>query len=66
MRLLCKYSNIPSAMFYSTITEEILRICRTTSSKNDFLSSVRELMSRTKKQGAEINNISKALSKIIF
>ena len=61
VRLPYKYSNIPSKMFYSTISAEILRICRATSSYNDFLSSV---YSCIKKQGAEVNNVIKALSKI--
>ena len=66
MRLPYKYSDISCKMFYSTISAEILGICRATSSYNDFLSSVHKLISRAKKPGAEINNIIKALRKMIF
>ena len=53
-------------MFYSTMFTEFLRICRATSSYDDFNLSVHRLISLMKKQSAEINNIIKALSKIIF
>ena len=37
-------SNIPSKMFYSTISAEVLRICRATSKFSDFLDSVKKLI----------------------
>ena len=52
-------------MFYVTIFADILRICRTTSSYNDFLSDVHRIISHMKK-GTEIDNIIKALSKMMF
>ena len=64
MRLPYNYSNIPSIIL--TISAEILKISRATSSYNDFLSSVHRLTNCMKKQRAVINNIIKALSKMIF
>ena len=61
-----KYNNMPSKMFYSTISAKIWRICRATPSYKDFLSSVHRLMSPMKKQGDEVNDIIQALSKMIF
>ena len=56
---LLKYFNL-------TTSAKNLRICRAISSLNDFLLSVHTLISRMKKQGAELNNIIKVLSKMIF
>ena len=66
MRLRNKHSSIHSKMFYSTIFTEISRIFRAAFSYNDFYSSNHTLISCIKKQGAEINIVIKALSKIIF
>ena len=47
-------SNMPSTMFYSTITAEVLRICRTTLKFSDFKNSVEKLLVRMTKQGAKV------------
>ena len=65
MRLPHRYSNIPTKLFYSTIPVEILKICRATSSYNEFFSSVYRLISHMKKQGSKINVIN-ARSKMTF
>ena len=66
VRLPYRYSNIASKIFYLTISAEILRICRATSSYYDFISSVYRLISQMTKQGAKINNIIKALRQMLF
>ena len=48
-----RQSNIPSKMFYSTISAEVLRICRATSNLSDFVDSVKKLLKRMIKQGAQ-------------
>ena len=46
-------SNMPFKMFYSTISAEIIRICRVTSNFSDFVDSVKKLLKRIIKQGAK-------------
>ena len=46
-------SNMSSKMFYSTISAEVLRICRATSNFSDFVDSVNKLLKRMIKQGAK-------------
>ena len=46
-------SNISSKMFYSSISAELLRICRACSLYSDFLSSSKKLLTRMEKQGAK-------------
>ena len=46
VRMPYKCSNIPSKMFYSTISAEVLRICRATSRYSCFLVSVNKLLSQ--------------------
>ena len=48
-----KSSNMPYKMFYSTISAEVLRICRATSNYSFFLDSAKKLISRMSKQGAD-------------
>ena len=57
-------SNIPSNMFYSAITAEILRIGRICSSQQNFLSSAKPVIARAVNQGANDSKLSKALKKI--
>ena len=54
VRMPQRKSNIPKKMFHSTITAEILRICRATSSFNKFHESCNTLIDRMKKQGVQI------------
>ena len=49
VRLPYKCGNILSKMFCSTISTDVLRICRATSFNKDLLSGVHELKSWTKK-----------------
>ena len=60
-----KCSNIPSKMFFSTISAEILRICRATSTYAEFLNSSNILITRIKRQGANIDGIQKVLFKML-
>ena len=53
VRMPHRQSNMPSKMFYSTISAEVLRICRATSNFSDFLDSVKKLLKRMIKQGAK-------------
>ena len=39
-----RQSNMPSKMSYSTISAEVLRICRATSNFSDFVDSVKKLL----------------------
>ena len=55
-----KCSNIPSKMFFSTISAEVLRICRATSTYNDFLLSSNTLLTKIKRQGADSDGIKKS------
>ena len=52
-------------MFYSTISAEVLRICRATSNYSFFLDSVKKLISRISKQGADTLGIKKVVTKMM-
>ena len=65
VRLPYKCSNIPSKMFFSTISAEVLRICRATSTYIDFLHTSNALLTRIKRQGANIDGIQKVLWKML-
>ena len=56
-------SNIPTTMFYSSIGAEILRIGRVSSSFENFLLSASILLDRARKQGANVDKLSKTLKK---
>ena len=62
-RLPYKVSNIPNRMFYSTISTECLRICRSTSDLEPAVTSIKTLISRMVKQGAEINKLKNCIRK---
>ena len=57
IRLPYRVSNIPNRMFYSTISTECIRICRSTSELAPAASSIKALISRMVKQGAEIRKL---------
>ena len=65
VRMPFKCSNMPYKMFYSTISAEVLRICRATSSYLFFLESVRKLIIRMRKQHAETLGIKKIVTKMM-
>ena len=65
VRLPYKCSNIPSKMFYSTISAEVLRIAKATSKYEYFLHNVRNLLLRMKNQGADSFGIKKSLRKML-
>ena len=56
-------SNIPTTRFYSSIGAEILRIGRVSSSFENFLLSASILLDRARKQGANVDKLSKTLKK---
>lgn len=58
-------SNIPTKMFYSTISSEILRICRATSSLELFLLSTKAILLRMFNQGANYAKLKISLSKML-
>ena len=55
-------SNMPSKIFYSSISAEILRIVRTSSSAADFVSRV--ILDRMSKQGSDKARVLKSLVKM--
>ena len=57
-------SNLPSKMFYSTISAEILRICRASLSHNDFLLAASPFLQRMKSQGAKKESVKGSLHKL--
>ena len=58
-------SNMPSTIFYSTISAEILRIARATTTLEDFLIAGKSILNRMHKQGAVISRTTKVISKTI-
>ena len=65
VRMSFKCSNMPHKMFYSTISAEVLRICRAKSNYRLFLDSVHKLIIRMRKQGAETLGINKIVTKMM-
>ena len=65
VRMPYKCSNMPYKMFYSTISAEVLRICRATSNYSFFLDSAKKLISRMSKQGADAVGIKKVVTKMM-
>ena len=60
-----KCSTLPSKMFFSTISAEILRICRANSSLETFLETSQTLTLRMRKQGADNFGLKSVLRKMI-
>ena len=56
-------SNIPSKMFYATLGAEVLRIGRTSTVLNSFVSSSQRIIKRMQKQGGRSSAIVKCLQK---
>ena len=65
IRMPYKSSNIPRKMFYSAMSAEILRICKTTTKFQDFITSARTLIERTIRQEGVINQIKNYLLKLL-
>ena len=63
-RLPFKDSNIPSKMFYSSISAECLRICRSTSELEQAVASISSLFTRMHSQGAETVQMKNSISKL--
>ena len=58
-------SNIPENIFYASLVGEFLRIVRSTLLYEDFKNKARDLCQRMRKQGANIDTMSKKLRKVI-
>ena len=63
VRLPFRSSNIPTNMFYASISAEILRIGRVSSSLDNFVSSSKTLIERVRRQGASNDRLRKSLKK---
>ena len=59
-----KCSDLPSKMFYSTISAEILRICRASLFAEDFFASADPFLKRMKDQGALREGVKGSLCKL--
>ena len=57
-------SNLPSVIFYSSVSAEILRIARATSNQVNFIKSAKALLDRMTKQGANRNKLENILGKV--
>ena len=60
-----KSSTIPSKMFFATISAEILRICRATSSVVQFIKTSKVFLHRMLRQGEDPLGVKKVLVKMI-
>ena len=58
-----KSSNIPSTLFYSSFGAELLRIGRASNNLHQFTNSVKPLVNRMVKQGANFDKLSKVSNK---
>ena len=57
-------NNMPSNIFYSTLSSELIRIARCTTDKDNFLQTAKALISRMKKQGVALARLSKSLRRL--
>ena len=58
-------SNMPNKMFYSTISAEILRICRATKHFQNFKIAVTQFLERMKAQGGIKEGVKGSISKLL-
>ena len=58
-------SNIPSKIFYSAISAEIIRIARASTHVEEFFSSSKSILDRMIKQGATIRKTKKVITKAV-
>ena len=61
-----KSSTLPSKMFFSTISAELLRICRATTAFPSFVVTAKTLITRMKKQGADVLGIQNSFRKMLY
>ena len=66
VRLPYKSSTLPSKMFFSTISAEVLRIGRATSSLPTFIETTKCLLVRMKRQGADVLGIRNSIRKMFY
>ena len=66
VRLPYKSSTLPSKMFFSTISAEVLRIGRATSNLPTFIETAKSLMTRMKRQGADVLGIMNSIKKMFY
>ena len=57
-------NNMPSNIFYSTLSSELLRIARCTTGKENFLKSSKSLITRMRNQGATYSRLQKCLKRL--
>ena len=58
-------SNIPNKMFYSSISAEILRICRASSQYQPFIDACDPFLKRMLEQGANRVNVNRSLNRLL-
>ena len=61
-----KSSTLPSKMFFSTISAELLRICWATSSLPTYIATAKTLIIRKKRQGENIFGIKNTIRKMMY
>ena len=66
VRLPYKSSTLPSKMFFSTISAELLRICRATSLLPSYIETAKTLITRMKRQGADNMGIKNSIRKMVY
>ena len=64
-RLPFKCSNIPSKIFYSSASAEVLRICRASTHLLDAVASAKTLLARIIKQGAALHHLKQCIAKTL-
>ena len=65
MRFTYKNSTVPSKMFFTTISAEILRICQATCSMVQFIKTSKVFLHRMLRQGPDSSRAKKVLVKMI-
>ena len=65
MRFTYKNSTVPSKMFFTTISAEILRICQATCSMVQFIKTSKVFLHRMLRQGEDPLGVKKVLVKMI-
>ena len=66
VRLPYKSSTLPSKMFFSTISAEVLRIGRATSNLPTFIETAKSLMTRMKRQGIDVLGIMNSINLMFY
>ena len=58
-------SNMPTKMFYATISTEILRICRASSKYQTFINHCKPFLLRMRKQNADLNRVRHSVDRLL-